>query len=283
MASRYAETQSMVAVTCDSVISKAGQYRQPIVDNKASCELSAARFVKNGEVEQTLLSMVNSIGDDSVLSEENIQHFLQQQRDRVKLAAEMNVQNERGVNVLVDSVRTLKQEEIQKLDSGNTQEKEESDPGERLKEIYAQKRNEMEQLQLPMHQEEHYRDVCQQMGESAGPVGDDDIEMVHNGASQQSLNCPISRVLMENPVRSKLCGHCYSREGIEGLIAQSRQARRSCRCPYAGCTNKNVTEDQLEEDLLKKRQVKHELRRRQYEQSLKNSQADELVDTDDEE
>lgn len=280
--SRFVNSQNIVVVTCDAALNKTkSSFEGPIRENMANCVTSATRLRnETGDIEDTLLQMVKSMGENSELSQDDIHKFMQGQRDKMKRIAEMNVENDREYEVLMDSVRTLKQVEIQNADAADPQGNEESDPGEKFKEIYAQKQAEKEQNKIEMHQEKHFREVCEEMGERVGPVGDDDIEMVHNQTSQHlDLKCPITGSPLTDPVKNKLCSHVYSRSGIEGLMQQARG--RACKCPVYGCGNAKVTREQLEDDLVTAQRVKKEMRRKQHQASLQSSQA-ENVDADEE-
>ena len=72
---------------------------------------------------------------------------------------------------------------------------------------------------------------------------DDDLQVITR-ASGETLKCPIMGSYYEDPVKSSICGHTYSRMGIENHLRSSR------KCPVAGCSNKNnITRDQLQPDI----------------------------------
>lgn len=280
--SRFASSQNISAAVCDAFLNKEGTHRGPIAENKALCEAAAPRLRKEvGEVEDRLLSMVRYVDDESILSTETVQNFLQQARGHLKRIAEMNIENDRNISVYMEAVKTLKQAEVANFDTEGAEEKEIEDPGEHLKQIYAQKKTQMEQLNLDMSEEKHYRDVCEQMGEKIGKADEDEIEVQYNAASQRNLlMCPIMGTLMENPVKNKACGHLYSRDGIESHIQSMRRSRRQCSCPVTGCSNGNVTLDQLETDLRAQNMIRREQRRMDREKEVFMSQAD-SVELDD--
>ncbi|KAG8916157.1 hypothetical protein FRC02_004147 [Tulasnella sp. 418] len=58
---------------------------------------------------------------------------------------------------------------------------------------------------------------------------DDDVEI---GGATHSYICPISLKPFVTPVTSKICGHSYSREALQGYAAQNRQG---ATCPAHGC------------------------------------------------
>lgn len=72
----------------------------------------------------------------------------------------------------------------------------------------------------------------------------------------RGLKCPITKMLFEHPVRSKVCGHIYDLKGLE----QMWKAKRF-QCPVPGCSNTSVKKDQLEDDEEMKMKVRSYLRR----------------------
>ncbi len=61
--------------------------------------------------------------------------------------------------------------------------------------------------------------------------GDDQADIVVVGL-EESFQCPVTMMELVEPVRSPLCGHCYSKNGILSLFQQQRSA--VIRCPVAG-------------------------------------------------
>lgn len=57
---------------------------------------------------------------------------------------------------------------------------------------------------------------------------DDDIQLV---SEKESFICPITQLLLVDPVRSAKCGHIYSRKAILDLM----DGRREIECPKAAC------------------------------------------------
>ncbi|KAK2147949.1 hypothetical protein LSH36_527g01015 [Paralvinella palmiformis] len=49
-----------------------------------------------------------------------------------------------------------------------------------------------------------------------------------------SIRCPITQQIMKHPLQNIHCGHCYDRQGVEGII---RNRKEKARCPVAGCSN----------------------------------------------
>eukprot|EP00096_Caligus_rogercresseyi_P011909 TRINITY_DN4835_c0_g1_i1.p1 TRINITY_DN4835_c0_g1~~TRINITY_DN4835_c0_g1_i1.p1 ORF type:complete len:201 (+),score=71.77 TRINITY_DN4835_c0_g1_i1:53-655(+) len=78
---------------------------------------------------------------------------------------------------------------------------------------------------------------------------DDDILVTK---SSQSLVDPITKALIQNPVKNPHCGHVYDRDSVSSWLKSSK---RDQLCPIASCPNKKpIRLNELKEDkLLKKR------------------------------
>ncbi|KAI1289616.1 hypothetical protein HDE_08197 [Halotydeus destructor] len=50
---------------------------------------------------------------------------------------------------------------------------------------------------------------------------------------------------IEDPVRNKVCGHTYDRQGIKSYF----DTKPNPRCPVVGCSNRHINFEQLEDDL----------------------------------
>jgi E3 SUMO-protein ligase NSE2 len=70
----------------------------------------------------------------------------------------------------------------------------------------------------------------------------------------QSLKCPLTLQLLEEPVRNSTCPHVYSKAAILEVI---RHGKGMVPCPVAGCSAR-VTEKQLREDKVMARKVREE-------------------------
>jgi len=84
--------------------------------------------------------------------------------------------------------------------------------------------------------------------------GEEEEELVMMDA-KISLKCPVSGMLLEDPVKNTLCGHIYSRQAILGLIG----SKRTIPCPFAGCS-KMVSKRTLVNDLQTQRELKKHVR-----------------------
>ena len=83
--------------------------------------------------------------------------------------------------------------------------------------------------QLDLKDEQYCRDIRAALGEKEAArkndESDEELEVLRNPNSSESLKYPIMGKLLEDPLRSKVCGHVYSRVGIEQLLHQNRHRR----------------------------------------------------------
>lgn len=260
---------NVVAEAFHAIAANEEGYKEGIKKNVADSMGFAGRLNKDrGEVVEILNNLSNK---------DNIS-FLEEQRVRLIRLAEKNVENERTVDVFIAAAKSLKQSTL-------ASNEEVEDYCVVVEEAMDKERQSRQAQLLPMEQEKVVRDMKSELGEknAASKDDDDEIEFVGGGASQtQSLKCSITGTFLENPMRNKLCKHTYSLEGIKGLIAQAKRIRKACACPVTGCSNGNVTMEQLEQDLVLERQVARAKRKQEMESQRLQSQANE-IESDEEE
>lgn len=69
---------------------------------------------------------------------------------------------------------------------------------------------------------------------------------IEDQSARQIPRDPITRLAIKNAVKSTVCHHVYDKDSIEGYIQQRVAANKpTVKCPQAGCTNKNMTRDEL--------------------------------------
>lgn len=56
---------------------------------------------------------------------------------------------------------------------------------------------------------------------------------------------PITQHEIGIAVKSKKCNHIYDKEGIEKYFEQKAKTKKSIRCPHIGCSNKQLTREQI--------------------------------------
>jgi hypothetical protein len=286
--SRYASNASgglAASAMLDSIARKESSYKEGIKQNHVLCKTAAQRLYKDsGDLEETLMMMAKD--SSSIIGEDEVQAFLEEQRGRLKKLAQQNVLRERTVDTFVSSVRRLQQQ----VGSAQSSDENVIDYEARLNEIMDKEDKRLEPTRLQVAQEAYCRELGQELGEKdvfekKNSADDDDIEVVRNAngsRSSTSLKCPVTSQFLEDPVKNKLCGHVFSKRGIEHMLNSARP-HGPCRCPVAGCTNGNVTRDQLEDDSATALLVRREIRKLEAADKARASQAADLVDSDEEE
>ncbi|XP_033726956.1 E3 SUMO-protein ligase NSE2-like isoform X1 [Pecten maximus] len=84
---------------------------------------------------------------------------------------------------------------------------------------------------------------------------DDDVAMTQ---PEVNTRCPYTGMEMKNPVKNKLCGHKYDKEGIMQHI---KNKGKRAKCPINGCGNtKALDVNCLEEDRELKRYIERKQR-----------------------
>jgi len=85
---------------------------------------------------------------------------------------------------------------------------------------------------------------------------DDDDDDLAIGGATQNYNCTLTLLPMTKPLRSKLCKHVFSEDGIRSYFKDGRRKM----CPGAGCSREQVLSDYvLDKDFA--RQVQAHMRR----------------------
>ena len=241
--------------------------------------------------------------DAAILSEQQVRAFLTEQRDRLRALASDNVQDDRTVDCFVKALQALPQQDSNSNnnnDDNNNTNKTNLDYYEtKIRQLMQQAAAANNNHALDMEQETWYREICQELGVPLAAAAkrrsnngndddddddDDDIEVMVNTSQQHTseFKCPFTAQLLQEPVKSKLCGHVYSKQAVTQYIRTGNR-----KCPAVGCNNHQLNLSQLEADPEKETLVRRFRRRQELiasqQQQLLASQAEGLVDSDDEE
>jgi Zinc-finger of the MIZ type in Nse subunit len=228
-----------ITLVTNSLIRKEGEYRKGIDQNQAMVNSLAARLERNGVF-------------DSLLDEDSIKE---------------NVAKERRLKAYIRAVTSV--------GSGAGAGSQEMDNFQgRLEKAVEEELEKINEESVAVIEEPKYLELCTKLGE----VDEDDDLAVLPVENVAALKCPIMGTLMDDPVKSKLCGHSYSRRGIE----QHLKSSRAHVCPMAGCQNHNLTWDQLADDPETAMLVRRQKKRQAYaKQSQSQSQSAIVMDDDD--
>lgn len=263
---------AVTANVLGSIADKQRQYSEPIIKNHTAVENLAQTL-------QRLRNELIDLLDTSTDAEKaEIQTFLDEQTKAVHELAQQNVQRQRRVRDFIAGVKIVQKDTHDGKNNGA-----DTNYKEAIAAAVTTAQQQAQETEVEVHQDKLYLAVMEALGETPAG-GDDEIAfVVGNGSSTQNSNlkCPITGVLMEDPVKNSICGHSYSRAGIRSHM-QAKQHR--AKCPVAGCYNTQVvTERVLADDYGVQQAVRKEKRRQEQEQQRIASQANDLMDSDDEE
>lgn len=230
----------------------------------------AKQLSPNGEISVALAS--------SGMSEDDLNTFLTESKNRARAIAQQHIQSECTVNALGDAILIVKNEFLNRNEGHNSENKDEDNavedaPMDCEKEILEKLEV---QLQKPKHQPRDNHKFIKDITEALGDAKDDEDDDLIVTSSTDNVKCPITATVFEMPMKNLVCGHTYSKAGIEHVLRNSRE------CPVAGCSNKHVTRSQLERDIDMEREVKKYLRKQERIKNMRLSQSDNIDDDDDE-
>lgn len=66
---------------------------------------------------------------------------------------------------------------------------------------------------------------------------------------------PITKKLIKNPCRNRICGHVYEYNSIVEHLKRIKLNKVKPRCPYIGCTNTNMAKQSIIEDDMLRDQI----------------------------
>jgi hypothetical protein len=228
----------------------------------------AKQLSPNGEISVALAS--------SGMSDDDLNKFLTESKNRVRAIAQQHIQSECTVNALGDAILIVKNELMNRNDEHTSEKKDEDDvedtPMDCEKEIMKQLDV---QMQKPNHQPKNNHKFFKDITEALGDTKDDEDDDLIVTSSTDNVKCPITATVFEMPMRNTVCGHTYSKAGIEHML------RTSHECPVAGCWNKRVNRNQLERNIEMEREVKKYLRKQERIKITRLSQSDDIDDDDD--
>ncbi|KAI9449293.1 hypothetical protein HD554DRAFT_2208232 [Boletus coccyginus] len=125
----------------------------------------------------------------------------------------------------------------------------------------------------------------QHPGEAIPPINDlvpredddasDDEDELEVGGVTQDYKCPITLIVLEHPMTSKVCGHSYSRAAIQEYLKGARGY--GLPCPTSGC-NQRITMDHLQVDKELEKRIKIAVRRQRRQQESEEDDDDEVIE-----
>jgi SUMO ligase MMS21 Smc5/6 complex component len=267
----------------DRVKRKEKSYREPIEKNHDCSFVLAETLRKDGEIEKVLMQAADGM-DESFQQE--LRDFLNQQRERLKQVSVQNVKNAREIDTFMGALDMIRAEAVNNNNNNNEPPNYDELVTTKMEQTRATRAN----MQLDIQDERMCREIRRALGEKEDrrrarrgrnndeESDDEELEIVNDGGV--SLKCPITSQWFEEPIKSKSCNHTYSKAGLIGILGSG--ARATCKCPWPGCPNQQLSLAQCEPDRQMEMKVKKQRRREERETQIRLTQAA-GVDSDDEE
>jgi len=272
--SYYSQNQerTSIGVLATFAETQAKKMRRNIEENDSMSSGIALRIARGKKFEE-------------LLGRETIEKF----REELKENATENVAMERHIRACVDATRVVCGNATNAMTSSNNNSSNNNNNGESEHENenvpntdphryqnqmnleYGKAMEDIERTAPAITQEATYAKVCRLLGEDEDQ--DDELAVVNdNDTNIADIKCPLTMVLMEQPVRSSVCGHSFEQAAILQHLQKSR------KCPKAGCTNVRMTPDEFSEDPDTAMKVR---RHKKREEATRRAQARSAIDMDD--
>jgi hypothetical protein len=261
-------------------------YRQSVQKIQASAKFLADKLCKGQQVE-------NSLACSNISSEEENHAFLEEQRTLLKDIAAANVLRDREITWFLRAVNEMSHEPMpMEAEEGDTDDIPDFDKilAEKM-ELY---KNERLAVEVDVYDEVYCKEIRSRLGEKEqkkpsntkkkgrrdADDDDDDLEIINEQSQaneEKHVKCPITGMYFTEPLKSKNCGHTYSKAGIEQMLRTKK-----LRCPIPGCTNNCLSREQLEPDVememrverFKRNKDRQELKRRRIAEEDDEEEAD---------
>eukprot|EP00546_Thalassionema_frauenfeldii_P004282 CAMPEP_0178910296 /NCGR_PEP_ID=MMETSP0786-20121207/9018_1 /TAXON_ID=186022 /ORGANISM="Thalassionema frauenfeldii, Strain CCMP 1798" /LENGTH=249 /DNA_ID=CAMNT_0020582531 /DNA_START=23 /DNA_END=768 /DNA_ORIENTATION=+ len=184
---------------------------------------------------------------EEICSDEDLGHFLLEQKQRLVTLTEQSVNQRHKVDLFCEALGKMQQ--FLAEEDVNYEKKVASE----LEKLQKNEEN------VDMNQDPSVYEMKEMLGLVSENVGEEDAELeVIPTQTTQSLKCPLTASLYEDPVKSRVCNHVYSRQALQQYM-QSRRGR-NVPCPVAGCINTNLTMESCVDDPTSAMRVKKHLR-----------------------
>lgn len=278
-------------LACNRAIDRQDEYTSNVKKIQARATTMADLLMEDSDVVKVLRESSGDGGADD---------WLLLNRNRLKDIAEGNAKRMNEIECFVDAVKEVRSDVQRRQDAtqaGGGGEEGGEDPTNdndvapdyeglihgAMDRIREQRESDPSRPSIEDH--EMYVEVRQRLGEKiqkkrsrasrGGDDDDDDLEIVQNAIDDvNSLKCPITGMLFEDPVKNKACHHTYDRAGLNQLLGARKHT-----CPVPGCANKTVSMAQVEDDEEMKLKVKRH-RAREEAEKRKRDLEDEDEDED---
>eukprot|EP00536_Pseudo-nitzschia_multiseries_P009421 jgi/Psemu1/288454/fgenesh1_pg.261_\ len=237
---------------------QAKKLRRAIEENESMSSGIALRIARGQKFEE-------------LLGRETVEKF----REELKENATQNIAMERSLQAYVSATRVVCGNANAAMNQHGNEHETETDIKphqfeDQMNVDYMKAMEDIERTAAPVTQDPTYAKLCRLLGEDEEQ--DDELAVVNDhDTSGNEIKCPLTMVLMENPVRSSVCGHSFERDAI------LQHLRKSKKCPKPGCTNVRMTPDEFSDDPDTAMKVR---RHKKREEATKRAQARSAIDMD---
>ena len=239
---------------------------QRVIDSEDTYRSSVRRLHATSKILAKYLAPVD--GDLRNVSEgdDNIENCFEECRIRLKGISDGNVKKMKEIDYFVEAVRDVKNDMTRRQ-----QDESEDDAVDYEAAIHSAVERIREKDAITPDQIDHDPMVIElrtTLGEKV-KSDDDDLEIMNNRDETHALKCPITATFFEDPVKNKVCGHTYSKSGLQQMLKNRKRG-----CPVAGCSNNNLGLAQVEPDDEMRMRV-NRLRKREEQAKKKRALEDE--------
>ena len=268
MSNRYSYSTSNIL---RRALEKENSIRSELKKQKVVNNLLADLLAHKGELEESVSKALE--GDDAEV--DKFTSFLDEQRERVKGWASKHTEAHRYTDAFMIALK-----EVQ---DGNNTIPGADDDGEAPTdyEVVLQTKTELiqqklEQDAVPSEEDPYMQEVKEKLREQTSNANiDDDIEIeISNTESSNEYTGPITQALMKIPMRNKVCGHVYDKQGIMSHLRSKRT------CPIPGCRNQSMNMGQLELDEELQMKIRRYGKKLERERLARLSQSEDVDDLD---
>ena len=226
---RQSTTGSSALLAAQRVIDSEDNYRSNVKRLHATSKV-LAQYLAPDDSDLTNISE----GDDTMVN------FLDECRIRLKGIAEGNVKRMKEIDYFVEAVREVKNDVMRRQQDGNEDDVDYEaaihNAVERIRENDAITPEQIDQDPMVI-------ELRTTLGEKVKSDDDDELEIMNNRDETHALKCPITATFFEDPVKNKVCGHTYSKSGLQQMVKNRKKG-----CPVAGCKNNDLSLAQVEPD-----------------------------------
>lgn len=251
------QERTSISVLANALGRQEGKYRKFIEDNDHMGSGLAMRVARGEQFE-------NLLGEE----------ITEEYRQSLKTFAKDNVAKERQLKAYMNAIKVVTENHSSSQENDDENENESQDFQQQMEASYTKELQTIENNSVMVTQEQKYLKLCRQLGQEEDQ--DDELAIVNPNSTDSvaRIKCPITAIIMDEPVRSKVCMHAFTKAAILNHLTMSRF------CPMPGCGNDRMTRNELEDDPDTALLVRRHKKRKEHAKRSR-AQAQSALDMDD--